>query len=56
MEPAKMTVTAAVTQIFSILGNAASFITENEVLMLVFCGGLVTMAFKIFKRAKRAAK
>lgn len=56
MEPTTMTVTAAVTQIFTILGDAATFITGNDVLMLVFCGGLVTMSFKIFKRAKKAAK
>lgn len=56
MEPTTMTVTAAITQIFSILGEAATFITSHDVLMLIFCGGLVTMAFKIFKRAKKAAK
>ena len=40
----------------TIVTKAVSIITDNSVLFVIFCGGLMGIGFKIVKQAKRAAK
>lgn len=47
---------AALTTLGTLTTTALSTITGNEVLMVMFCGGLLGVGFKIIKQAKRAAK
>lgn len=48
--------TAALTQISSLATSALGIITENEVLMVFFCAGLLGVGFRVIRQAKRAAK
>lgn len=47
---------AALTQISSLATTALGIITENDVLMIFFCAGLLGVGFKVIRQAKRAAK
>ena len=48
--------TSALTQIQSLVTTAIDIITGNEVLMVLFCGGLLGVGFRVIKSAKRTAK
>lgn len=50
------TIASALTDIGTIVTKAVSIITDNTVLFVIFCGGLMGIGFKIVKQAKRAAK
>ena len=49
-------VTEALTQITTLTSSALSLITDNSVLMIYFCGGLLGVGFAVIAWAKRAAK
>lgn len=48
--------TTALTNIGTIVTQCMSIITDNAVLFLFFCGGLLGIGFHAIKQAKRAAK
>ena len=48
--------TSALTSVGTIVTQAVSIVTENEILMVLFCGGLLGVGFKAIKWAKRAVK
>lgn len=48
--------TSALTDVGTIVTQAVSIITTNEILMVMFCGGLLGVGFKAIKWAKRAVK
>ena len=39
-----------------VLTSVVSIISNNEVLMTMFCGGLLVVGAKVFKRIKNAVK
>lgn len=46
----------ALTQVVSLVSSAMTVITGNDVLMVLFCGGLLGVGFKIISQAKHAAR
>lgn len=48
--------TEALVQVSELVTTAMGVITGNEVLMVLFCGGLLGIGFKIISQAKRSAK
>ena len=48
--------TAALTQISSLVTTGLGIITGNDVLMVLFCGTLLGVGFRVISQAKRAAK
>lgn len=46
----------AVTDVVSYMGTALNFVTDNPVLMLFLAGGIVSMGFGLFRKAKRSVK
>lgn len=46
----------SITNIVSYMGTALKFVTDNEVLMLFLAGGIVAMAFGLFKKAKKSVQ
>lgn len=48
--------TSALTNIGTIITQCMGIITENPVLFLFFCGGLLGIGFKAIRQAKKAAK
>lgn len=46
----------ALTQVSNLVTTAMGIITGNDVLMVLFCGGLLGVGFKIIAQAKRASK
>lgn len=48
--------TEALTQVTSLVTSAMSIITGNDVLMVLFCGGLLGVGFKIIAQAKHASR
>lgn len=46
----------ALTQLTSLVSSALAMITGNTVLMVLFCGGLLGVAYRIISQAKRAAR
>lgn len=48
--------TTALTTIGTLVTTALGYITGNDVLMVMFCGGLLGVGFKVIRQAKRAAK
>lgn len=48
--------TGALTNIGTIITQCVGIITDNPVLFLFFCGGLLGIGFKAVRQAKRAAK
>lgn len=50
------TLSTALTQVGNLVSTAMGIITGNEVLMVLFCGGLLGVGFKVISQAKRAAK
>jgi hypothetical protein len=51
-----MTVTSALSEISTLVSTGVSIITGNDVLMILFCGGLMGVGFRIISQAKRAAR
>lgn len=49
-------VTGALTNCWTLVTDCVDFFTQNAALMVMFVGGLVPVGFKIFRKAKRAAK
>ena len=50
------TLTTALDNIGTVVTKAVSIITGNEVLMIIFCGCLLGVGFRVVSQAKRAAK
>ena len=48
--------TTALANIGTIITQCVQIITDNSVLFLFFCGGLLGIGFKAVRQAKRAAK
>lgn len=48
--------TTALSNIGTITTQAVNIITDNPVLFLFFCGGLLGIGFKVISQAKRTAK
>lgn len=46
----------ALTNFGTVLTSVATFISENDILMTMFAGGLLVVGAKVFKRIKNAAK
>ena len=51
-----MTITQALTQLTEVMTHCVNTITSNSILFTMFVASLVLVGFKIFKRAKSAAK
>lgn len=50
------TITTALSTVSTLATNAIGIITGNDVLMVMFCGGLLGIGFRVIRQAKRAAK
>lgn len=48
--------TTALTTISTLVTTALGIITGNDVLMVLFCGALLGVGFRVISQAKRAAK
>ena len=46
----------ALVEVGNLVTTAMGIITGNEVLMVLFCGGLLGVGFTIIKQAKQAAR
>ncbi len=46
----------ALTNIGTLVTSAVGIITDNSILMVLFCGGLMGVGFRIISQAKRAAR
>lgn len=55
-EATTVTITSALSEISSLVTTAIGIITGNTVLMVLFCGGLLGVGFRIISQAKRASK
>ena len=55
-EAGATTIASALTDIGTIVTKGVSIIMDNPVLLVIFCGGLMGIVFKIIKQAKRSAK
>ena len=55
-EEGATTLSTALSNISTVVSTGISIITGNEVLMIIFCGALLGVGFKVLKSAKRAAK
>lgn len=51
-----MNITQALTDLTTVVTSCVSMITGNAILYTMFVASLVLVGFKIFKRAKKAAK
>lgn len=51
-----MTLAEALTDLTTVVTKCVEFITGNDILYTMFVASLVIVGFKIFKRAKKAAK
>lgn len=50
------TLASALSDIGTLVTKAVGIITENSVLFIIFCGGLMGIGFRIVKQAKKAAR
>lgn len=50
------TLASALTDIGTLVTKAVGIITDNSVLFIIFCGGLMGIGFRIVKQAKKAAR
>lgn len=48
--------TTALTNFGTVFTRVATLISGNEVLMIFLAGGLITLGFRVFKRAKKAVR
>lgn len=55
MEGVATSMEAALTQIGNLVTTGMQIITGNEVLMVLFCAGLLTVGFRVIRSAKRSA-
>lgn len=55
-EAGATTIASALNDIGTIVTKGVSIIMDNPVLLVIFCGGLMGIGFKIIKQAKRSAK
>lgn len=46
----------SVTNVVSYMGDALSFVTNNVILSLFLAGGIVSMAFGLFRKAKKSVR
>lgn len=51
-----VTMSTGITNVVSALESVTGIITGSEVLMTMFCGGLLVIGAKVFKRIKNASK
>ena len=56
MESGTVTVTSALTQLWEVVTSCVTFISGNAILMVLLVASLVAVGFKIFKKAKKAAR
>lgn len=49
-------VIAATSNVTDIVGKALNVMTGNPALMTIFTAGLLTVGFRVFRKAKRAAR
>jgi len=50
------TLATALTNVGTVVTQAVGIITANEILMVMFAGGLLGVGFRAIRQAKRAAK
>ena len=50
------TIATALSQVGTIVTQCLGVITGNEILFVIFAGGLLGIGFKAIRQAKRAAK
>lgn len=50
------TISGGFSDLTELLTKAYTVITTNAVLLVVLCGGLVGIGFRIFRKAKKACK
>lgn len=48
--------TTALTNFTTVWTDMVGIITGNDVLMIFLAGGLITLGFRVFKRAKKAVR
>lgn len=49
-------ITQGLSDFSDVMTSVVSIITGNAVLMTIFCGGLLAVGARVFKRIKRAVK
>lgn len=49
------TISSSLTEISTVVTQALGIITDNAVLMVLFCGGLLGVGFKVIRQAKRTS-
>lgn len=48
--------TTALTSIQTLVTNAVTVISGNDLLMIMFCGGMLGIGFRIIRQAKGASR
>lgn len=48
--------TTALTNVGTVVTQAIGIITNNEILMTLFCGGLLGIGFRAIRQAKKAVR
>lgn len=48
--------TDGLANVVSVLGSVTTIITDNAILMTMFCGGLLVTGAYVFKKIKNAVK
>lgn len=51
-----VTITSALSTISSAASSVMTFITGNELMMVLFCSSIVGLAFSFIRKAKRTAR
>lgn len=49
------TLASALTDIGTLVTKSVSVITDNNILFIIFCGGLMGIGFRVISQAKHAA-
>lgn len=49
-------ISTALTNLWTVVSGCVTFITGNDILMIMLVSSLVVVGFRIFKKAKKAAK
>lgn len=49
-------ITAALTNVWSIVESCIGFITDNAALMMLFAASLIPVGFKIFRKARKSVR
>lgn len=50
------TISGALANAWTLVDSAITFITTNDVFVVIFAAGLIPIGFRIFKKAKRAVR